>query len=206
MKTATLLLCFIALTLQTQAQRYVFFLHNMFLEDAGLKGVHPEYGKVEYKAILDSFRNRGFVVISAVRPKGTDGAAYAQKTAKKVDSLIKKGVKPGNITVIGTSKGGYIAQYTSNILKNDKVNYVFIGSCGEYLEEEPDVKWYGNVLSIYEKTDMWLSCEKMKNRQGNQVTRYKEIELNTGLKHGYLYKAMPQWIEPAAKWAQQEYK
>ncbi|MCD6064105.1 MAG: hypothetical protein K0R82_2016 [Flavipsychrobacter sp.] len=205
MSSATLLLCFILLSLPTQAQRYIFFLHNKFIEEAGLDGVHPEYGKAEYHAILDSFRKKGFAVISEVRPKNTDGIAYARKVAGQVDSLRQTGVKASQITIIGTSKGGYIAQHASGLLKKNHLNFVFIGSCGEYLEEEPDVKWYGNVLSIYENSDQWLSCEKMKNRQGNNVTHYKEIELNTGMKHGFLYKALPQWIAPAAKWANQQY-
>lgn len=194
------------LSLHVQAQRYIFFLHNKFIEDEGLKGVHPEYGKAEYKEIVDAFCKKGFVVISEVRPKGADGIAYAHKTKWQVDSLVKKGAKPSDITVIGTSKGGYIAQYTSGLLKNNDINFVFIGSCGEYLDEEPDVKWYGNILSIYEKTDIWLSCEKMKNRQGDHIHHYKEIELNTAMKHGYLYKALPLWIDPAAKWASGQYK
>lgn len=189
-----------------QSQDYIFFLHNKYVEDEGLVGVHPEFGRVEYKEILEAFHKKGFVVISELRPKGTGGIEYAHKTAKQVDSLVKTGVNPSHITVIGTSKGGYIAQYASGLLKNNKLNFVFIGSCGDYLDDEPDVKWYGNVLSIYEKSDKWLSCEKMKNRQANNVEHYKEIELNTGMKHGYLYKALPLWIEPSAKWAKQQYK
>lgn len=206
MKRIISLFILILLSLNTDAKRYLFFLHGKFVELEGVNGVHPEYGKVEYNEILKTFRKNGFVVISDVRPKNADAMAYASKTARQVDSLIKKGVKPSDITVVGTSKGGYIAQYVSEILKNGQVNFVFVGSCGDYLEDEPDIKWFGNILSIYEKTDEWRSCEKMKNRQGNKTTRYKEIELHTGTKHGYLYKALPAWMEPAARWAKQQYK
>lgn len=206
MKAATLFLCLICLSIQVEAQRYIFFLHNMFIEEAGLEGVHPDYGRAEYNEIIDAFRKKGFMVISEVRPKGTDGIVYARKVARQIDSLRTSGIKASQITVVGISKGGYIAQYVSGLEKKNHLNFVFIGSCGDYLEEEPEIRWYGNALSIYEKSDKWLSCEKMKNRHGNNVVRYKEIELNTGMKHGYLYKALPQWIEPAARWANGQYK
>src|ERR1044071_5853766 len=99
MRTTILLLACIVLSQQAQAQRYIFFLHNKFVEDEGLKGVHPEYGRVEYKEILEAFRKKGLVVISEVRPKGQDGIAYAHKTAWQVDSLRKKGVKSSDITI-----------------------------------------------------------------------------------------------------------
>jgi D-alanyl-D-alanine carboxypeptidase len=68
-----------------------------------------------------------------------------------------------------------------------------------------NVKYYGNILSIYEKTDRWHSCREMRTRSGANVVRFKEIELNTGIKHGFLYKALDKWIEPAAQWAQHHY-
>lgn len=205
MRKAILLLLLLPAGVSLHAQDYIYFLHNKFLEEAGLNGVHPEYGKCEYNAILDSFTKRGFKVMSELRPKNTDGIAYANKISRKIDNLVTAGVPPSHITVIGTSKGGYIAQYVSDIQKNKDLNFVFIGSCGDYLDDEPDLHYYGNILSIYEKSDEWKSCGQMKEREGNEITRFKEIELNTGMKHGYLYKALPQWIGPAAKWAKQQY-
>jgi hypothetical protein len=38
------------------------------------------------------------------------------------------------------------------------------------------------------------------------VPHYKEIELNTGLKHGYIYKPLPEWMNPAIKWAKGNYE
>jgi len=188
------------------AQHYAFFLHNKFIEENYLNDSHPEYGKAEYYQIISALKRRGLTVISEIRPRDTDARTYAAKVAGQIDSLMQAGTRPSQITVIGTSKGGYIAQFTSGLVKNSEINYVFIGSCAEEdLTKIPDINFSGNILSIYEKSDDLQSCEKMKSRSVNVVGRFEEIELNTGLKHGFLFKAMPEWIDPAAKWAKGNY-
>lgn len=198
---------FLILSHFTHAQQYVFFLHNKFIEEHVLNDAHPEYGKAEYYQIIYAFKRKGFQVISELRPKDTDARVYAKKVVGQIDSLFARGVNGSQITVIGTSKGGYIAQFVSSYLKNRDVNYVFIGSCGE--EDAtgiPDINFSGNVLSIYEKSDLSMqSCQNMRNRSANVTGRFKEIELNTGLKHGFLFKALPQWIGPSIKWAARSY-
>lgn len=186
------------------AARYIFFLHNMYLELFGPESAHKEYGKVEYAQVLAYFRKEGFTVISEMRPRGTDGDVYAVKVAHQVDSLLKKGVSPDDITVVGTSKGGYIAQVACGRIANPRVSYVFIGSCsGE--AGLPGVIYSGRILSIYEHSDdIGRSCRGIQTDSRNKVTEYREIELNTGLKHGFLYKALPAWLEPSVKWARHE--
>ncbi len=208
MKKIVLICCLMAASQQGMAQRYVFFLHNMFLELYDTSVAHPEYGKVQYARILATFRKEGFTVISEIRPKGTDGQQYARKVARQVDSLLARGVKPGNITVVGTSKGSYIAQYASTYVHNKKVNYVFIGCCGRNdPASEPDIKYCGNILSVFERSDsIGQSVMPIMERSKDGISAFKEIELHTGLKHGYLYQAHPGWLQPAIKWAKQDYE
>lgn len=202
-----LLLLSLCTALNANAQQYLFFLHNMFLELEGEEGVHPEYGKAEYSAIKQKFSNAGFVVISELRKRGTDAHEYAEKVSKQVDSLLKKGVKAKDITILGTSKGSYIAMCVSGLQKNKQLNFVFIGCCGEDMLVNDRLRFYGNVLSIYEETDsLGRSCNAQRKQAGGKVVRYKEIELHTGKKHGFLYKPLDEWIEPAVKWAKQDYK
>jgi hypothetical protein len=192
---------------QARDQRCVFFLHNMFLETAGMDDAHPEYGKYEYKQILSAFEKEGFIVFSEIRKRGTDGDTYAAKVRGQVDSLLKKGVKPGHITVVGTSKGAYITWRASALLKNKDVNFVLIGICNEgTLEQKKGFDPYGNILSIYEHSDaLGQSCSALKARSPGTMPHFKEIELNTGLKHGFLYKASPGWLTPTMMWAKGNY-
>jgi len=187
---------------------YIFFLHNKYLEthnDGDYDTVYKT--KIEYSKVLNSFRKDGFIVISEKRKPKTDGINYAKKVVNQIDSLINIGVEPNHITVIGTSKGGYIAQYVSTFKNNPQINYVFIGSFQESdLEEMPDINFSGNVLTIYEKSDIYgVSAIKRKENSTNKINHFKEIELNNGLKHGFLYKALDEWIEPTKKWARRNY-
>lgn len=188
--------------LNLNAKSYLFFLHNRFLEEQGLEGVHPEYGKVEYNEILTKFRNAGFEVISEIRPKDADANEYIAKVSAQIRELLASGVKPTEITVVGTSKGGYIAKGVSAFLKNKYINYVFIGCCNQE-DSVNKAEYYGNILSIYDISDnLGTSCLMNKAQfQKKNIPHSKEIKLKTGLKHGFLYKALPEWIKPTINWA-----
>jgi dienelactone hydrolase len=204
-----LLLAFILLlsTNTLSAQKTIIFLHNAFLENYTLDDVHPDYGKCEYKQILAAFTKANFRVISEIRPKNTKPIEYSKKVIHQIDSLIALGTKPSDITVVGTSRGGYIAQYVSTAMKNKDINYVLIGCCSDDdIAGMPAISLTGNILSIYEQSDtMGQSCQKLKDRSKG-VQHFKEIELTTGLKHGFLYKALDAWIQPCIQWAQQDFK
>ncbi|KAF2081795.1 alpha/beta hydrolase [Flavobacterium sharifuzzamanii] len=189
-------------------QRYIFFFHNKFVEENDLNVAHPEYGKAEYNEILESYRKDNFIVFSEKRKKNTNAIDYAEKIAKQVKALIKKGVPPNHITVIGTSKGGYIAQFVSTFLSNPEVNFVFIGCFRDVdIQEIPDINFCGNILTIYEKSDIYgVSAIKRKETSKCKIEHFKEIELNTGLKHGFLYKAADNWLVPSKKWANGNYE
>ncbi|MES2728095.1 MAG: serine hydrolase domain-containing protein [Bacteroidota bacterium] len=192
---------------KTTKKEYLFFLHNRFVELFDLKTESPEYGRAEYKEILDSFKRDGFIVFSEKRPADTDAKIYAQKVVTQIKGLLQSGVKPNHITIIGISKGGYIAQYVSTFLANPDVNFVFIGSFQERdLTDNPDISFCGNILSIYEATDPYgVSAIKRKETSKLTVNHFSEIELHTNLRHGFLYKALPEWIEPCKKWAKRNY-
>lgn len=186
---------------------YIFFLHNKFLEENDLEAEHPEYGKTEYLNIIDEFEKANFIVLSEKRSGWTDMKVYANKVVTQIDSLLKTGVKADHITVIGTSKGGYIAQYVSTYLANPDVNYVFIAAFQETdIKDYPDINFSGNILTIYEKSDFYgVSAIKRKETSNQEIKRFKEIELNTNLKHGFLYKPLQEWIAPSIMWARRKY-
>ena len=190
-------------------QDYIFFIHNKFLEDNPDGTFSDKYNvTVDYKGILQSFENDGFVVFSEKRSSKANERAFANKVISQIDSLISKGVQPNHITVIGTSKGGYIAQFVSTFVKNPNLNFVFIGSFQDSdIEEIPEIQFCGNILTIYEKSDIYgVSAIKRKETSTLKINRFKEIELNTGLKHGFLYIASDEWIKPCKMWAKRNYE
>lgn len=191
------------------AQRYLFYLHGKIIEDQGANAIDTVngYGAYQYEDILNAFRKAGFIVQSEVRQKNTDPLEYAHKIVNQIDSFIKSGVKPNDITVVGASKGAIISMFISSYLKNKDVNFVFLAGCNDdILKSFPEIQFCGNILSIYEKSDdIGHSCATFKKKTGLTISHFKEIELNTGLKHGFLYKPLPEWIEPAIKWADKNY-
>jgi hypothetical protein len=179
--------------------RYLFYLHGRIVED-GRRPKSPQFGFYEYDQILETLRARGFVVISEQRTKGTEIEQYAATVADQVRGLLKAGVPPQQITVVGASQGSWIAMLASTYLKNRSLNFVFIAGCSADEGFLKQVDWHGNVLSIYERTDRVGSCEKYR-ADATGVGKYEEKELNTGQRHGFIYRPMSEWIEPTVAWA-----
>lgn len=196
--------CFVLLSLSftASAQKYLFYLHGRIVEDKGATAIDDKngFGAYQYNDIVAEFRNAGFIVLSEVRPKNTVVEDYARKVAHQVDSLLQKSVKPQNITVLGSSKGSAIAMQACTYIKNKAVNYVLMSACSE--NANPELELTGNILSIYETSDTWAqSCQANKMHSKLPIPHYKEVALKTGLRHGYLYKPLKEWIQPSIKWA-----
>lgn len=181
--------------------RYLIYLHGAIIERAGVRPTHPEFGIYEYQEILEVLAGHGFVVISEARPAGTDGTAYAATVADQVRALITDGVPPEHIVVVGFSKGGGIAIVTSSLLANRRVNFVFIGACGPWLDSRPEIVPHGRLLAIRETSDDLVgSCEGLFARTTSEGEQ-KEIILELGGGHGAFYRPRPEWIDPVVEWA-----
>ncbi|MCM4158220.1 alpha/beta hydrolase [Gramella sp. AN32] len=187
--------------------KFIFFLHNRFLEEHDLNELHPEYGKTDYLEIINEFKKSGLEIISEKRNGNVNARKYASRLVIQIDSLIKIGTEPKNITIVGTSKGGYIAQYVSTLANNPDLNFVFIASFrNEDILNIPEINYCGNILTIYEKSDPFgVSAKARVENSTCEIEHFKEIELNTGMNHGFLFKPLNEWIEPTIKWANGNY-
>jgi hypothetical protein len=198
-----LLLALLGTSGQAQAEpRYVIYLHARIVEEGGRRPTDPAFGTYEYDAILDSLRRAGFVVLSAQRPPRTDSDSFAAHVAQQVDSLLGLGVSPQAISVIGFSKGGWIAILASSRLQNSAIPFVFMGACGPWAFQRPDLHVTGRLLSLYETSDsLGISCAPMfaRRRPGSQI---REIALGLGLRHGTFFQPRSAWLAPAIAWAQ----
>ncbi len=182
--------------------RYVIYLHGRIIEDKGPRPTHETWGVYEYRKILDTLAAAGFGVISEQRRSGTDMDEFAEHVAQQVRSLIAGGVPAERITVIGFSKGGGIAIRTSDRLKNDKVNFVFLASCGDgsFSDSKLDVR--GRILSVYEASDeIGRSCAQLFARSKGAGER-KEIAIAIGGGHGAFFRPRKEWTVPMLAWVQ----
>ncbi len=197
-----LLLVLLGASGQAQAaHRYVIYLHAKIVEEDGRRRpTDPAFGIYEYDAILDSLRRAGFVVLSDQRPPGTDSDSFAAHVSQQVDSLLRLGISPRAITVIGFSKGGWIAILASSRLHNPAISFVFMGACGPWAFERPDLHVTGRLLSLYETSDsLGVSCAPMFARRG-PGSRIREIALSLGLGHGTFFQPRSAWLGPALAW------
>jgi hypothetical protein len=111
-------------------------------------------------------------------------------------------VSPQAITVIGFSKGGWIAILASSRLHNAAISFVFMGACGPWAFQRPDLHVSGRLLSLYETSDsLGISCAPMFARR-SPGSHVREIALSLGLGHGTFFQPRSAWLTPAIAWAQ----
>lgn len=180
--------------------RYLFYISGYIVAEGNTRPTSPQFGVYEYEKILASFKERGFVVISEARKQNREIEPYAAKVTAQVKQLLKAGVPAKNITVVGASQGSWIAMLVSTYVANRDLNFVFIAACAADDGLLQSVNLHGNVLFISERTDQPGSCERFRD-DAKGINDYNSIEVNTGLKHGFLYRPMKEWIEPSVEWA-----
>ena len=184
-------------------ESYLFYLHGAIVTNLGNNAIQkdfPAWGPYEYLNILDSLKKRGFNVISERRLPGIANSIYEEKIYNQVDSLLKAGATPANIIIVGASAGSEITINVSSKLKNTGIKYVIMGACWpDTYKDYSGIELYGHFLSIIETTDPHGSCFKIFENRA-YVKSYREIKLNTGLNHGFLYKGYKAWIDPIVAW------
>ena len=183
-----------------RSARYLFYISGYIVAEGNTRPTSPKYGVYEYQEILESFKERGFVVISEARKQSPEIEPYAAKVATQVKQLLSAGVPPQNITVVGASQGSWIAMLVSTYTANRDVNFVFLAACAAEDGLLKSVDLHGNVLFISERTDLAGSCQRFRD-DAKGIREYKAIEINTGLKHGFLYRPLKEWLEPTIEWS-----
>ncbi len=179
--------------------KHVFYLHGMIIETQGIHAVSEEFGPYEYEEILDSLIDTGAMVHSEVRTNATDFDAFCNKVSRQIDSLVQTGTHPGDITVIGASRGGLRAMNISH-LNRHPVNYILLGAASPYSETTFNFPLHGRILGIYEASDEVAPNNYDHWRNSSpQAEQFDQLQLNTGLGHGFIYRPIKEWLEPAKK-------
>jgi acetyl esterase/lipase len=202
------------------ANKYLFYLHGISIELQGQDSYNKQFRKTyETTAIARAFADRGFMVITESRPKGTAVPAYANKLASQVRQLLVAGVPPKHIVVVGHSKGGYIALAAAGRIATPEVSFVILAGCPlptthniagndaranfETIVAGNKDRLKGRFLSLYDVTDGWMgSCSEM--FAGNAEVTTKEIVLEAGLPpgmgHSLFFTPHKAWMDAAVRW------
>lgn len=182
--------------------KYVFYSHGYIVEGDNPKPVDTKFGwgLYDFPKIKEALSDESYTLIATHRPKNTDPFEYATELNLQIRSIVEQGVSPQNITIVGFSRGAFITGLTSSKLSDIGVNTVILAGCGRLVSKNhTDIKVYGHVLSIYEKSDRASTCEKLKDRN-KLADSFTEIEINTGLEHGAFYRPIPEWVVPVKDW------
>lgn len=183
--------------------KYLFYLHGAvvsFVGDNGINNGAPEWGPYGFSTILDSLRRRGFNVISEIRKRDLQNDFYVAKISGQVDSLLKAGVPPGNIVLVGASAGWDIVIRVSDKLKNRDLKFVIMGGCWPFTYRDYlGIELYGHFLSIIESTDPHATCYRVFEGR-TTLSGYREVKLNSGLSHGFFYQPRKVWMDPLTNW------
>jgi pimeloyl-ACP methyl ester carboxylesterase len=182
------------------AASYLIFHHNYYVETKGVDG------DCKYYDILKAFSDKGYTVISEIRPKDVSVIEYGKKAAADVRKLLAAGVPPEKITIAGHSKGGVIVLQVAAQLENPQIHYAVLAGCGiKGLEKGyPDFGTLkGNFLSLYAASDKVAgSCgpEFARERAGFSA---REIALDSPAGHQLFFKPVDAWLEPLSGWLKQ---
>ena len=200
-KIIRLKLC-LGLIHEKPTKKIINYQHAKIIEDQGVNAISNTYGKYEYNQIIDRFKKEGFEVIGTIREINADSEQHALRISQQVDSLIIYGYEAKDITLLGASKGAGITLFASAKLSVNEINIIALGVCGEWIKEyfeKNKLQLNGRILSIYEASDKWnQSCQLI--NFGTGITTFKEVKLNTNLKHGFLFTPLDEWVLPALDW------
>jgi len=185
---------------EATATKHLFYLHGRIVAEQGVEAVSERFGPYEYRAILAALGSTGAQLHAEVRTPTTDFGAFCAKVSGQIDSLISAGVAPADITVVGASQGALMAMQVSD-MNRQPINYVLLGASNPAIAAENDWALHGRVLGIYETSDQiaggnydhWVA-------NSPEAITFEQLQLNTGLGHGFIYRPMPEWVEPAKNW------
>ncbi len=190
--------------------RHLIYLHGRIVQERqDPRPRHAEFGYYELEQILAAFRERGFVVSGGIRPKDESPAVAADRVVGQVRGLVASGVPARRITVVGASMGAWIALLTATRLQDPALSFCVIGAClsqsARQLQAEHGKEPVGRILAIRERSDETSEpCPGWSADGRSQPTRVvREIVLDTGLRHGFLYRPLPEWVAPVVEWATQ---
>ena len=183
--------------------RHVLYLHGRIVqEQQSARPRSPQYGFYELEKILAALRAPGFAVTGGIRPKSASMEESAGRVASEVRALLAGGVPPDRIAVVGASMGAGIAIRAAARLQNPRVRFAVLGACFSetaraFAAEEGRLP-SGRVLAIREESDeSTRGCPPWQNAGGADAPLVvREIVLRTGLDHGFLYRPLPDWVQP----------
>ncbi len=190
-----LLWCSVAMAAPEQ---HLFYSHGAIVEGDNARPEHPRYGVYDFPAIVKALQWPGWVVHARHRPAGQSVDAHARLLAAEVRALLRQGVRPEQIVLLGFSRGGVITLRASEYLKQPALRLVLMASCFSGLGKR-DFHPVGRLHSLYESSDSVGSCKPLL-RSWPELHLQDERSIHTGLAHGAFFWPRHEWLDIVRDW------
>ena len=191
----------------SEPPRHLIYLHGRIVQETqDPRPRHGKWGHYELAQIAATFRERGFLVSAEIRPKAATLAESADAVAAQVRRLLDSGVPIERIAVVGGSMGAAIAIRAAARLQNRDLRFAMVGAClsGTLpdLEAEGGARPIGRLLVFRDLSDETSrGCVAWQDTSRSDAPlRAREVVLDTGLDHGFLYRPLPEWVDPLVEW------
>jgi pimeloyl-ACP methyl ester carboxylesterase len=131
----------------------------------------------------------------------------ADRLVAEVRKLLDSGVRPNSIIVVGASMGASITLLASTRLAEPDVRFAVLGACltenTRWLERDGHKQPQGRILAIRDASDdLDGPCPAFRDDpDARDGLIAREIVIDTGLSHGFLYRPLPDWVEPVVQFA-----
>lgn len=192
---------------ETAAARHLIYVHGRIIQEhQSRRPKSPRFGYYELDQILETFRGKGFAVSGETRSRSATESGSADGLVSQIRRLLDSGVPPSRVTIVGASMGAGIALVASARLQNKDLRFAVLGAClsenvRRILAGEGKAP-SGRILSVREASDESSEpCDPWKKSSGTPSLDAREIVLHTGLSHGFLYRPLPEWVDPTVQWA-----
>lgn len=179
---------------------YVFFYHGAIAEGRKNDPVSERHGLYDFTGLKQSLDSKSYYLVTEHRERNANIEKHAKELANKVSDLLRNGVNPSKISIVGFSKGGGIVATAASLIDNENIRYVLLASCPQ---NSQDVDWppfKGRLLSLYEREDIWAGSCAFLAEGSPRVSEFKEIVLESGLGHGEFYRPHKRWLTPVLAW------
>jgi hypothetical protein len=203
MKHSCLLFLIVLCSSYVAAEEHVFYYHGQIVETQGANAKSPLFGSYEYTNILRALKAKGFTVHAKLRNKGTDVETFAKAEAVELQQFFSEIAPANEVTLIGASKGARIVIAIQNILRERELKSVLLAGIFRSDIKNTERKLFGEVLSIYDKSDTWLAEAAPLIERSKELVNFKEVVIDKNLKHGLLFKPYDDWLLPATAFAKE---
>lgn len=184
------------------AARHIVYLHGRIVQEQGREAVSPDHGRYRFDDIVAALGREGAIVHAPLREHSATLQQGAEAAKAIVHGLLAAGTSAEHITLVGASQGAIIAALVSDQLVEPDLRYVLMAGCNDWLIETLAPRLHGHVLSIHDASDALVgSCARL-FAASSKVGETSEVRIDTGLGHGFLYRALDVWLRPALEWAE----